>query len=474
MTTPTRPLRRLAELLVAFERSLAASQFERALANLLDLASDFGDQNHRRKANALAERILDADLTRQSNDSARCPEAAVVNRVRDNLIGLAGDIMTVATVELRRASDNAACAKVGPSRAQPPQEPVGPAHPSPSKHKHSTALKSRGSSSELVVRCHGVTARYRKTNFELSQISLDLALGEILGVIGVNGSGKTTLARHLAGHVSPVTGKIRFPALGLSDDTNASRAWRFMRDQIGYVPQFPARWYGRLGSNLSLHAALRGYLGPHNVEQTDFWLHRLRLYEHRNSGWNEISGGLRVRFELARVLLGTPKLLILDEPLAHLDVLAQQLLLTDLREIADATRNRVAVVVVSQHLHEIEGVADNILFLDAGRQRFFGPAAEVRRYRPRPLFELSGDVEEDILRSTLAPFGGADICRVGMRMLIRTRGSLTMAELLGCIRDRGLDVSYVRDLSDSTARLILEEHFPDHVGGVSWRNGLRG
>lgn len=463
MTMSTEALRRLAELLAAFEISLAAAQFDRALAKLLDLANDFGGQGHRRKANAIAKNIQRTDRVRQSNKAARHIKSSLVDRVKGDLTGLAGEILAVATFECRRPSDNALSAKVGLSRAQSPQEPVRPGHPTDTEHLQLNALNSSESSSKLAVRCDRVTARYPRSNFELSNITLDLALGEILGIIGVNGSGKTTLARHLAGHVSPANGKITFPALGLRRDTRPSSAWRIVRDQIGYVPQFPARWYGRLGSNLSLHASLRGHVGPDNVEQTDFWLHRLRLFDHRNSGWNEISGGLRVRFELARVLLDAPKLLILDEPLAHLDVLAQQLFLTDLREIADATRNRVAVVVVSQHLHEVESIADNILLLDAGKQTFFGPPATVRSHRPKSLFEVSGHFEESSLLSMLAPFGGADIYRLGTHMIISTDRRVSMTELLGCICDGGLDVSYVRDLSNSTVRLILEEQLSKHA-----------
>ncbi len=99
--------------------------------------------------------------------------------------------------------------------------------------------------------------------------------------------------------------------------------------------------------------------------QTKSWstgeLARYGLQEYQNAQWDEISGGYKIRFELARALVAQPKLLLLDEPLAYLDVITRQRFLIDLRAIASSLENPIPIVVTSQHLYEIEAIADQLV-----------------------------------------------------------------------------------------------------------------
>ena len=98
----------------------------------------------------------------------------------------------------------------------------------------------------------------------------------------------------------------------------------------------------------------------------EFMLERLNLTRFAHLTWNQISSGYRTRFEIARILLQRPRLLILDEPLANLDINAQQTILTDLVFMARAAHNPMGIVLSSQQLHEVEKVADTVIFIKDG------------------------------------------------------------------------------------------------------------
>ena len=91
-----------------------------------------------------------------------------------------------------------------------------------------------------------------------------------------------------------------------------------------------------LRSNLHYEAAIHGVGRADNEREVDFIVERLGFRGELDKEWHELSGGFRLRFALARALVWKPKLLILDEPLANLDFITQQIVLNDLRHLTDS------------------------------------------------------------------------------------------------------------------------------------------
>src|SRR4030095_7378138 len=112
-----------------------------------------------------------------------------------------------------------------------------------------------------------------------------------------------------------------------------------IRNHIAFIPQRIPRWYGQLRDNLHFSASITGLTGEQNMLMVDFMLERFNLSSFSHLNWNQISSGYRTRFEIARILLQRPRLLILDEPLANLDINAQQTILTDLKYMAKSVYN---------------------------------------------------------------------------------------------------------------------------------------
>jgi ABC-2 type transport system ATP-binding protein len=177
-----------------------------------------------------------------------------------------------------------------------------------------------------VVSGQQISKSYKAGHFKLQPISMSIDTGELVGIVGENGNGKTTLLRMMASDLSIDEGEINYE-LGIGNDESLYDE----KSSIAYIPQRIPRWYGKLKNNLHFAASSRGIYGFENEYLVNVMLTRLGLNKYKNLFWTQISSGYRTRFELARILLLKPQLLILDEPLANLDINAQQTFLQDIR-----------------------------------------------------------------------------------------------------------------------------------------------
>ncbi|HEY0593521.1 MAG TPA: ABC transporter ATP-binding protein [Thermoanaerobaculia bacterium] len=205
--------------------------------------------------------------------------------------------------------------------------------------------------------------------------TLAVAAGSLVGIAGPNGSGKSTLLKMMARVIEPQSGEIVFQGVD-------ARRWKRKEyaQRVGYLPQesdpvFPMR---------ALDVVLSGrapFLGRFDWE-SDADLERARraLAECDAAGFeerflDEMSGGERKRVELARVLAGEPELILLDEPLAALDLSHAQQLAGLLRAVARGSGR--TVLFVSHELNWSAALAERTLVMHDGRIVADGPPAEV-------------------------------------------------------------------------------------------------
>ena len=198
-----------------------------------------------------------------------------------------------------------------------------------------------------LLEAKNISKKYSNSAFSLKPISLKLRTGNVLGVVGENGNGKTTLLRMLGGQLALDDGKIDYSLLDNPDNYA-------IKNHVAFIPQRIPKWYGLLKDNLHFSAAIAGTHGTENELMVDYMLERLNLRAYAHLNWDRISSGYRTRFEIARILLQKPQLLILDEPLANLDIKAQQTILTDLIYMAKGAHNPMGIILSSQQLHEVE------------------------------------------------------------------------------------------------------------------------
>jgi ABC-2 type transport system ATP-binding protein len=293
----------------------------------------------------------------------------------------------------------------------------------------------------------------QKKPFKLEPLDIDLKLGSVTSVVGENGNGKTTLLSMLAGQLASTSGSITFgyPQVGAIND------WYSHKQHIGYISQRLNRWFGTLIDNLRFTAASAGIVGEENERRVEFIIQRLGLHKFRDLTWTQISGGYRLRFELARVLIRRPQVLVLDEPLANLDINAQQLFLQDLKFMSASLRHPFAIIISSQQLHEIEHISDDILFLKKGEAIYNGSREEFGNARTNNSIELSGDFGREALKEALASYSNITIEDYGTVFIISLPIGHEPTQLLAELLAQKIPVKYYRDISNSTRKLFRKD-----------------
>ena len=205
----------------------------------------------------------------------------------------------------------------------------------------------------------------------LQDVSLSIGHGEFIVILGPNGAGKTTLIKLLLGLVKPSSGVVR--VLGQAPQ-------RGLRE-IGYVPQRRAlevelalRARDLVGFGLDGHRWGIGLPNRARKERIDLALQEVDALNLANAPVGQLSGGEQQRLLIAQALISDPQLLLLDEPLANLDLAHQQEVVTLVNQVC--RRRGVTVLLVSHDINPLLQYTDRVIFL-ANNHTAIGTPAEV-------------------------------------------------------------------------------------------------
>lgn len=311
-------------------------------------------------------------------------------------------------------------------------------------------LQKKGSKQgEKLLVVQNLIKAYTQSHFALGPISLDISEGEIIGLVGENGNGKTTLLRSLCGELAPTNGKISY-LFDYKDEYD-------LRSQLIYIPQRTKDWHGSLLSNLQFTAASYGILGEVNEHLVQLVIARMGLRGYRHLNWKSLSSGYKMRFELARMLLRKPKLLLIDEPLANLDILAQQVVLDDFRDIAKSPFRPLGIVLSSQQLYEVEKTSDRVIFLKKGQPQnadIKEGAAEFKEVA-KFIVEFESDWQQEELRKVFATLELETLQIKGGTYIAVFPESISQERFLQIVVDNRIPLNYFRNISNSTRRFFL-------------------
>ncbi len=305
---------------------------------------------------------------------------------------------------------------------------------------------------KIVLKASNIVKTYgRFSNFKLSVEELELKLGTITALVGENAVGKTTLLRILAGELAQTKGCLEYPLF----QNNKRLNWRKIKQQIAYIPQHLPAWQGNLYQNLCYAAVTHGIKPKEAEEEVNYIVHRLGLVEHLAKSWRELSGGYKLRYALAKALVWHPTLLLIDEPLAHLDIRAQLVVLNDLKEIATSGRYPIAILLSSQHIHEVEYIADNVLFMQNGQLNKTPKDAVIEYHH----FELNCSLSKQELKKRLenSPIPCHKVQYTGMSYILTTANTISTLQLQQWFIEQDISLSFFRDISQSVKTKFYEK-----------------
>ena len=217
----------------------------------------------------------------------------------------------------------------------------------------------RGSSASAgkVLAVSDLSKRYGET-LAVDGVSFDVQRNEIVGLLGPNGAGKTTTINMILGVLEPTAGSIRIHGLDLA----ARRSQALERTNFAAV-------YAPLPGNLTVCQNLRVfgliYEVHHLQERIETLLAEFDLERFRDVKCGALSSGEQTRVGLAKALLNSPELLLLDEPTASLDPAVSRDVRAKIREFA--ARGTTGVLWTSHNMYEVQEVCDRVLFLSHGK-----------------------------------------------------------------------------------------------------------
>ncbi len=214
-----------------------------------------------------------------------------------------------------------------------------------------------------------INSYYGKAHI-LSDLSFDIAQGQVVALLGRNGAGKTTTMKSIMQLVRPRRGAVRF----LKTDITRLAPHRVAKAGIGYVPE-----ERRIFTDLTILENLEVGRQPKR-EGVPHWTHEMlfdlfpNLAERRNNRGKALSGGEQQMLTIARTLMGNPRLLLLDEPSEGIaPVIVEQMAKTILR----LKQEGLTVLLSEQNLHFAKLVADRAVIIEGGTTRFEGTFGEL-------------------------------------------------------------------------------------------------
>ena len=208
-----------------------------------------------------------------------------------------------------------------------------------------------------AIRIESLSKTYEGGKRALDQVSFDVPRGQIFGLLGPNGAGKSTLINILAGLVMKTSGKASIWGFDIDEHPrNAKRSIGVVPQEIIFDPFFTPR------ETLEIQAGLYG-IAP-SERHSDELLAAMHLSDKANAYSRTLSGGMKRRLLVAKAMVHSPPILVLDEPTAGVDVELRRQLWAYVRQLNE---QGVTVVLTTHYLEEAEQLCDRIAIINHGQ-----------------------------------------------------------------------------------------------------------
>ena len=296
-----------------------------------------------------------------------------------------------------------------------------------------------------AIRIKNLSKTYSDGFQALKGIDLDIQQGDFFALLGPNGAGKSTTIGILCSLVHKTAGTVE--VFGIDIDKNFPKA----KSMIGVVPQeFNFNNFEKVKQIILQQA---GYYGLKPVEadkRADFYLKKLGLWDKRDTPARMLSGGMKRRLMIARALIHEPKLLILDEPTAGVDIELRRSMWEFLTEINE---RGTTIILTTHYLEEAESLCRNIAIIDAGKIAHHSDMRSLLSQLQEETFLI--DVDQPI---------SSDIshCRYAMKMVNEETLEVVVGkgqglnDIFACLSEEGITALSLRNKSNRLEELFVK------------------
>ena len=289
-----------------------------------------------------------------------------------------------------------------------------------------------------------LTKTYSNGNQALKGIDLTVEAGDFYALLGPNGAGKTTAIGIISSLVNKSGGEVKIFGHNLDTEQEAAKAC------LGIVPQeINLNLWETVGNIVVNQAGYYGIGGKLARERAEKYLRELRLWDRRNDTARSLSGGMKRRLMIARALVHEPKLLILDEPTAGVDIEIRRSMWKYLQKINNAG---TTIILTTHYLEEAESLCRHIAIIDEGTIIEDARMSDVLRKLQREVFVLS--VSEELAEApTLRGFETR--LREDGELEVEKGPETDLNDLFGQLDDNGVRVVSLRNKANRLEEMFM-------------------
>ena len=279
----------------------------------------------------------------------------------------------------------------------------------------------------------------------LNQISLEVQRGDFFALLGPNGAGKSTTIGIVTSLVSKSAGKVRIFGIDIDEDFPAARA------VVGVVPQ--ELNFNMFESTLNIVVTQAGYYGIGRkvaMERAEHYLRLLSLWDKRHEIARSLSGGMKRRLLVARALVHRPRLLILDEPTAGVDLELRHSMWHFLRRLN--REEGVSIILTTHYLEEAEELCQHLAIIDRGHIVHHGTVSEATQRMEQQYFLVE---TEQPLPAALADSGLQRQAKSNCSLEIVLDREQSLQDILAPLTAAGVRVTGIRPVRNRLEQFFL-------------------
>jgi len=294
----------------------------------------------------------------------------------------------------------------------------------------------------LTIR--GLKKTYPNGFEALKGIDLTVEQGDFFGLLGPNGAGKSTTLNIITSLVRKSAGQVKVFEHDIDVDFSSAKK------NLGVVPQeFNFNQFDKVFDVVATQAGFYGIPRPLAIERTEKYLKKLALWEKRDSTSRMLSGGMKRRLMIARALVHEPKILILDEPTAGVDIELRRSMWEFLQEI---NASGTTIILTTHYLEEAESLCRNLAIIDQGRIVEDSSTRELLRRLNTETFIL--DVESPLQVAPQIP--GMDTALMDSQCLeVRVNSGQNINQVFEALSQQGIRITSMRNKTNRLEELFV-------------------